>query len=228
MFKVGKFLSSQEGKILFIGLALLFTYIISLASVYLFSTKDANSLVVMTFTNLFFGRAAGISYGYTVEFSDFVIIMFNIVIETILVLLIYPLFVMGWHKSINIKMLRHFMISVKKQRIKYKDFFEKYGKYGLFVFVWFPFWMTGPVVGAIIGFLIGIKHYVSIAIVIAGTSLAIVIWTYFLKELIKLLNYVSSYGAYIILISFVLLALVLKFARRKKTTKEGSDSDVDL
>ena len=210
-----RLLSSQEGKILIVGILLLLGYFFSIASVYLFSVSDGNYLVVMTVTNLFFGRAAGISYGYTVEFSDLIIIVFNIAIELITVMILYPLFVMGWHKSIKINMLRNFFINVKKQRVKYKDFFEKYGKYGLFLFVWFPFWMTGPVVGSIVGFLIGIRHYVTISIVLAGTSLAIVIWTYFLKELITMLNYVSSYGAYILLASFVVIALLVKFIKRK-------------
>ena len=226
MYKFKQFLSSQEGKILIFGLMLLFSYIISVSSVYLFSVNDGNSLVIMTFTNLFFGRAAGISYGYTADFSDLVIIVFNIFIETITVLLVYPLFVMGWHKSVDIKMLRHFIIAVKRQRIKYKDYFEKYGKYGLFLFVWFPFWMTGPVVGAILGFLIGIRHYVTIFIVLGGTSLAIVIWTFFLKEIISLLNYISEYGAYIVLTVFIFVAVVLKLIKRKKAVKDEDSEDV--
>ena len=181
MFSVNRFVSSQEGKILIVGVLLLFSYIVSVASVYMFSVSDANHLAAMTVTNLFFGRAAGISYGYTVEFRDSIIIVFNIAIELITVMIIYPLFVLSWKKSVDIKVLRHFFITVKRQKLKYKSFFEKYGKYGLFIFVWFPFWMTGPVVGSIVGFLIGIKHYVTIAIVLLGTSLAIVIWTYFLK-----------------------------------------------
>ena len=225
MFNIGRFLSSQEGKILTVGILLLFAYIFSVASVYLFSTKDGNSLVVMTVTNLFFGRAAGISYGYTVEFSDLIIVVYNVAIELISVIIVYPLFVMGWHESINIKALRHFVIVVKRQRLKYKDFFEKYGKYGLFLFVWFPFWMTGPVVGSIVGFLIGLKHYVTIPIVLVGTSLAIVIWTYFLKEIILLLNYASSYGAYILLASFILLAVVIKLMRRKNNIDKHEDNE---
>ena len=215
MSDVNRFLSSQEGKILTVGILFFFSYIISIASVYMFSVNDGNYLVVMTVTNLFFGRAAGISYGYTVEFRDLIIIVFNIAIELITVMILYPLFVMGWHKSIKINMLRKFFINIKKQRVKYKDFFEKYGKYGLFLFVWFPFWMTGPVVGSIVGFLIGMRHYVTISIVLAGTSLAIVIWTYFLKELISLLNYVSSYGSYILLASFIVLAIAVKLIRGK-------------
>ncbi len=216
MFSIRSLISSQEGKILLFGIMLFILYLTSIAVVYLFSPNDANSLVAMSVTNFFFGRAAGISYGFTVEFSDRVIILMNMMIEYIMVMITYPLFVFSWNRSLNIKYLRHFFISVKRQKLKYKSFFEKYGKYGLFLFVWFPFWMTGPVIGSIIGFLIGIKHYTTIFIVLSGTSLAIVIWTYFLKELIFLLNQISANAPYIVLGIFVAIALTLKVLKRTK------------
>ncbi len=216
MFSIRSLISSQEGKILLFGIMLFILYLTSIAVVYLFSPNDANSLVAMSVTNFFFGRAAGISYGFTVEFSDRVIILMNMMIEYIMVMITYPLFVFSWNRSLNIKYLRHFFISVKRQKLKYKSFFEKYGKYGLFLFVWFPFWMTGPVIGSIIGFLIGIKHYTTIFIVLSGTSLAIVLWTYFLKELIFLLNQISANAPYIVLGIFVAIALTLKVLKRTK------------
>jgi len=214
MFNLREFISSQEGKIFIVGMLLLFGYFMSIVGVYMFSTDDANKLVAMSVTNFFFGRAAGISYGYTVAFSDGVIIFMNTMIEYIMVMIIYPLFVLSWNKSLHIGFLRHFFINVKKQRIKYRSFFERYGKYGLFIFVWFPFWMTGPVIGAIIGFLIGIKHYSTMFIVLSGTTLAIVIWTYSLKEMIVLLNQISANAPYIVLILFVVIAVGLKIIRR--------------
>ncbi|MCD6172811.1 MAG: small multi-drug export protein [Sulfurimonas sp.] len=216
MFNKKKFLSSQEGKIFIVGILLLFGWFMSIVGVYMFSVNDANKLVVMSVTNFFFGRAAGISYGYTVEFSDGIIIFMNMMIEFIMVMIIYPLFVLSWNKSLHIGFLRHFFISVKRQRIKYKSFFEKYGKYGLFVFVWFPFWMTGPIVGAIIGFLIGIRHYYTMLIVLSGTSLAIVIWTYFLKEIIVALNQVSANASYIVLGLIVVIVLMLKLIKSRE------------
>ena len=216
MFNKKEFLSSQEGKIFIVGILLLFGWFMSIVGVYMFSVDDANKLVVMSVTNFFFGRAAGISYGYTVEFSDGIIIFMNMMIEFIMVMIIYPLFVLSWNKSLHIGFLRHFFISVKRQRIKYRTFFEKYGKYGLFIFVWFPFWMTGPIVGAIIGFLIGIKHYYTMLIVLSGTSLAIIIWTYFLKEIIVVLNQVSENAPYIVLGLIVIIALVLKLIKSRE------------
>ena len=100
--------------------------------------------------------------------------------------------------------------------MKYSDFFDKYGKYGLFIFVWFPFWMTGPVVGSIIGFLIGIRHYQTMIIVITGTSLAIVVWTYFIKELLSLLHHISAYAPYILLALFIGIAIAFKVIKREE------------
>ena len=157
-----------------------------------------------------------ISYGYTVEFSDSVIILMNMLVEFIMVLITYPLFVLSWNKSVEIGFLSGFFQTVEEQRLKYKNYFKKYGKYGLFLFVWFPFWMTGPVIGAIIGFLIGIRHYYTIAIVLSGTSLAIIIWTYFLKELIELLNQLSSNAPYIILGLIILITIFLKLMKSRK------------
>ncbi len=215
MLNLKEFLPSQEGKIFVIGVLLLFGYLMSIIGVYIICVNDANNLLAMSATNFFFGRAAGISYGYTVEFSDGVIIFMNMMIEFIMVMIIYPLFVLSWNKSLKIEFLKNFFTGVEEQRVKYRSFFNKYGKYGLFIFVWFPFWMTGPVIGSIIGFLIGIKHYTTITIVLAGTSLAIVAWTYFLKELMSLLNQLSPNAPYIILGLIILLALVLKFVKNK-------------
>ena len=215
MLNLKEFLPSQEGKIFVIGVLLLFGYLMSIIGVYIICVNDANNLLAMSATNFFFGRAAGISYGYTAEFSDGVIIFMNMMIEFIMVMIIYPLFVLSWNKSLKIEFLKNFFTGVEEQRVKYRSFFNKYGKYGLFIFVWFPFWMTGPVIGSIIGFLIGIKHYTTITIVLAGTSLAIVAWTYFLKELMSLLNQLSPNAPYIILGLIILLALVLKFVKNK-------------
>ena len=216
MLNTKEFISSQEGKIFLLGILLLFGYFMSIVSVYLFSVDDANKLVVMSVTNFFFGRAAGISYGFAVELSDGVIIFMNMMIEFIMVMIIYPLFVLSWSKSLNIEFLKNFFRAVETQKLKHKEFFDKYGKYGLFVFVWFPFWMTGPIVGAIIGFLIGIKHYTTMLIVLGGTSLAIVIWTYFLKEIIVLINQVNTNASYIGLGLIVLVVVILKLIKSKK------------
>ena len=210
-----RFTFSQEKQIFIFGIFLLLAYLGGIIATYFVSIKDANHILGMTATNFIFGRAAGISYGFSAGFDELVVILINIVIEVITVLLIYPLFVLSWKKSLEVKTLESFFSKVKDLKTRYSAFFSKYGKYGLFIFVWFPFWMTGPVVGAIIGFLIGLKHYHTMFIVLTGTSLAIVVWTHFLKELISLLHQLSDYAPYILLGLFVFIAIVFKLIQSK-------------
>jgi hypothetical protein len=49
--------------------------------------------------------------------------------------------------------------------------------------VFVPFWMTGPVVGAIIGVLLGLKPRVNLAVVLSATYVAIFLWALLLDEL---------------------------------------------
>jgi uncharacterized membrane protein len=207
---------SQEGKILTAGIVLFLIYLGTIAGTYSFNVDDANDLLIMTATNFIFGRAAGISYGFSVGFTDLLVMSANIVIELVTVLLVYPLFVFSWKRSFDIPWLQEFSSKMQAQRTKYSTFFDKYGKYGLFLFVWFPFWMTGPVVGAIIGFLIGIKHYHTMLIVLSGTSLAIVVWTYFLKEVMFLLEQFSAFGPHVLLGVFIGVAIAFRFIKRKE------------
>ncbi len=58
---------------------------------------------------------------------------------------------------------------------------RKFGIAGLIVFV--PFWMTGPVVGSIIGFLIGLRPWVNLALVLTTAYVAIGLWALLLNEL---------------------------------------------
>lgn len=208
MLKIKEFISLQEGKIFLLGLFLLFIYISVIFGMYFIDISTANNLIGMSIAHSLFGRAAGISYGYTASFSDLVIIISNMIIEFIIVMLIYPIFVLSWNNSYDIKFLKNITDIVQKQREKYK----------FFLFVWFPFWMTGPVIGSILGFLIGVRHYTTMFVVLSGTSLAVVVWTYFLKELISLLNQISSYAPFILLVLFVVLAIFLRIKAKKKNT----------
>ena len=75
---------------------------------------------------------------------------------------------------------------IHKAADAHKETVRKYGIAGLFLFVWFPFWMTGPVVGCVIGFMIGLRIRLNLSIVLAGTYMAIIGWAVFLRDLLFL------------------------------------------
>lgn len=85
---------------------------------------------------------------------------------------------------------------------------QRYGIIGLFVFVWFPFWMTGPVVGSVIGFLLGLRVWLNMTVVLAGTYVAIFGWAFFLRQLHEQVASYSSYAAMVLMALLVIIIIV--------------------
>ena len=105
---------SPEGRILITGFVLALMYIVWLALSYFASPESFQAVVGMTATHILFGRAAGMSFGYALDFGHRVVIPVNLMIETIMVLLFYPLFVFSWRHLVVIDALESFMQRVKR------------------------------------------------------------------------------------------------------------------
>lgn len=207
-------LTSPEGRILLIGVALAFIYTLWLVVKLINSPEESQVLMGMTATNIMFGRATAMVFGYSQELGHAMVIPVCIIIETILVLLFYPLFVFSWRHLLVIKWLKNTFERVHKAAETHKDKVQKYGIIGLFVFVWLPFWMTGPVVGCVIGFLIGLKARINIPVVLTGTSVAIFGWAFFMRHVYDRVVSYTSYAAVIIMVLLIAIIVVGKFLHR--------------
>ncbi|MHC4106001.1 MAG: small multi-drug export protein [Planctomycetota bacterium] len=207
-------LTSPEGRILLIGVALAFIYTLLLGIQLIKSPEQSQILIVMTAFDIMFGRAAAMIFGYSQELGHATVITVCIIIETILVLLFYPLFVFSWRHLLIIKWLKNTFERIHKAAETHKDKVQKYGLIGLFVFVWLPFWMTGPVVGSVIGFLLGLKARLNIPVVLAGTSVAIFGWAFFMRRFNDRMASYSSYAAIIILVLLIVIIVIGKFLHR--------------
>ena len=207
-------LASSEGCLLLIGIALAFIYTLWLGIKLLLSPDESQVLIGMTATELMFGRAAAMAFGYTLELGHKTVIPICIIIETILVLIFYPLFVFSWRHLLVIKWLKNTFERVRKSAETHKDKVQKYGVIGLFVFVWFPFWMTGPVVGSVIGFLLGLRIWLNMTVVLAGTYVAIIGWAFFLRQFHKQVASYSSYAAMVLMALLIFIIIVGHFLYR--------------
>ncbi|MFC1677217.1 small multi-drug export protein [Planctomycetota bacterium] len=172
----------------------------------LLSPEESQALIGITATEIMFGRAASIAFGYSMGLKYSTIIPICIMIETILVLILYPLFVFSWRHLLVIKRLKKTFERIRKTAETHKDKILRYGISGLFVFVWLPFWMTGPVVGCVIGFMIGLRTWVNMTVVLASTYLAILGWAIFLRHFH---DRVASYSSYATISLLVFLLIVI-------------------
>lgn len=198
--------ASSEGCLLLMGAALALGYTVWLGFKLLTSPEDSQVLIGITATEIMFGRAASMAFGYSLGLGHGTVIPICAVIETVFVLIFYPLFVFSWRRLLAIRWLKKVFERSLKAAETHKDWVQKYGLIGLFVFVWLPFWMTGPVIGCVIGFLLGLRVWVNMAVVLSGTYAAILGWAVFLRHLHGRAASYSSFGA---LVFTALLVLVI-------------------
>ena len=206
-------LSTPEGHILEIGLILVLLFITALGVGYLRFPEKAHIFTGMSATNILFGRAAGISFGYSFELSNVLVICTNIIIETILVLIFYPLFVFSWRSILVIKPLRRIMERTSIAAETHQDTIRKYGIIGLFMFVWIPFWMTGPMVGCAVGYLLGFSPWKNLTIVLSSTFLAVVCWALLLRKIHDKIAEYGPYASIVLVIAIILIVTVIYFLR---------------
>ena len=174
------FFRHTEGRILLAGLALLGLFVLLLLLSAFFFPREVQSLLSITATNLIFGRMAGLSIGISSQMDTLLLILFNFLIEAIMVLILYPLFVQSWNRLeiITYEPLHNFFERSQKTVRKYQPRIKKYGVPGLILFVLSPIAMTGPVVGSCIGYILGFSHQKTLITILWATLMAIILWVY--------------------------------------------------
>jgi uncharacterized membrane protein len=198
--------SSPEGRLFIAGAGLGLIFIAWISANFAFSPETAQILIGLFATQIMFGRATSMSFGYAAGLGHSVVVPVNMLIETILVFTFYPLFVFSWRHIVEIRSVKGIIERTRRAAERHKDVIRKYGVVGLFVFVWFPFWMTGPFVGSVIGFMLGMRLWVNMTVVLSGTFLAMLGWAVLLKAFHEQL---ATYSPYAPLVMVALLIIII-------------------
>lgn len=173
-------LTTVEGRLLVAGIFLAVTGLLIIAITALWQPQRASIMGAMAITNIAFGRAVSMSIGYAAGYGKAMVVSVNIVVETILVFLFYPLFVFSLKKLVVFPALKKLLDRLHDIAETHEDKVRKYGIVGLLVFVWLPFWVTGPVIGSVIGYLLEFPIWLNLSVVLIGTYIAMVVWGYVL------------------------------------------------
>lgn len=199
-----------EARILAVGLVLALLTVVALSVGWLVNPELAARFAAMTGLNLTVGRAAGMSFGYASGLRHPSVISSSVLVETIQVLVVYPLFVLSWKSLVDVRHMQRLLVGMRRSAEANQSRVARYGMIGLFAFVFLPFWMTGPVVGSVIGFLIGLKARHNLLIVLSATYAAVAIWAVFFEHMNEWLAAYGRYAAF----GLVLVVAVAALARR--------------
>jgi uncharacterized membrane protein len=187
-YLIREHLNLIEVKILFVGLVL--TALTGIYLLYLLFT-DPGLYKVLSSTaviHVMGGRGLGILTCLSAGISLFYTILYNFFLEVVIVLVAYGIVVLVMRNIIQPKLfdsaVRKAELTAQSQKTKIK----KYGSIGLFLFVMFPFFMTGPVIGAIIGYLLNYRAINNFLIVFSGTLTSILIYALIGNNIINFIN----------------------------------------
>lgn len=207
---------SPEGRLLGVGLALSGMMLAAFGIGWQLFPDSVLAYAGMTGLNLVIGRAAGMSFGYASGFGHAQVVPLNMLVETIQVLVVYPLFALSWRQLIRMPRLKAFFARMHSAAESGGGVVRRFGIVGLFVFVLVPFWMTGPVVGAILGFLIGLQPWVNLAVVLSATYVAIGAWGLLLNELSAWAATVSRLAPFALVVAIALIAVAMQWMMRQR------------
>lgn len=163
----------------------------------------------MSGLNLIIGRAAGMAYGYANGLDHLPVIACNVLVESVQVLVIYPLFVLSCRQWLLPPWLSIPLARLRASAEGSHAAVRRFGMVGLFVFVFMLFWMTGPVVGSIMGHLLGLRNRTTL-VVLSGTYLAIGVYALFLDEVDAWASAYGQYAAFLVLVALAALVMVVQ------------------
>ncbi len=212
---------TAEGHILLLGIANAFAGLVVMGMVAFWSPPTSEIIGAMSFTSLMLGTVVSMSIGYAAGYGHILVIAVNMWMETVVVLFFYPVFVLSVRKLAVFPILKHFLERSQATAERHHDKVRRYGIIGLFVFVWIPFWMTGPVVGSVIGYMLGFPAWMTLSVVIAGTLMTLLVWAYIL---FGLFTHAAVFGpwAAILIIGLIILFIIIGYLLNRRGEKRRS------
>ncbi|MFC1510331.1 small multi-drug export protein [Candidatus Omnitrophota bacterium] len=217
-------INSSEKVVIFAGIGLILSFIAWLSLESIWSIEKYQKLITLFGVRFLTGRPGGVYFGYLLKLRYVEIFAINIFVDTVSVLILYPLFVLSYHVLLETKFLKNKIQYTFQLAQKNHAIIKKYGKVGLFLFVLFPMWGTGPVVGCAIGIIMGLNRWMNLTIVLSATYLAILCWAFLLTGFHQWLLSYSSFAPFVFIIILFLLGvgthLLGKIKRRDKNVDE--------
>ena len=206
--------ANPEGRIFMLGLITSTLFLCWLGLSYFWLQGKTRLLFAMASTCIMFGRVVGMYFGFTAGLPNLVIITVNVLVDTLWVLLLYPVVILSMKNLMTFKLLERNIERIINITKSSQERIKRYGIPGLFFFVLCPLPMTGPVVGGAIGYFMGLQPLVNMAVVLSATYTMIVIWAFILPEIHQRMEAHSPAISVIFLIILVVLVLIGRLAHK--------------
>ncbi len=195
----------------------------------LFQLKDPLWLhmVRMKLVHIAAGRAASIGMGTEADLPRLLIALLATYTDVMAMLIMYPLLVFSYRNLFERRFFQRHMKPVFDSAKRSLTKMRRFKIASVFLFVWFPFWMTGIITGSVLGFLLGLRTWVNVTTVIFGAFTAVVCWVYAYDLLFGWLGAVNQTYPVVVVCCIIAVLIVLRLLKRRQELKEQAAEDPD-
>lgn len=209
---VGRFVLNPAGATFILGWFLALGILIGWLGILIIDPPTGANMMVMVVAEFIGGREVAIPLGI-VQLGLPALIVFGIAFTQDLVTTtwFYPLFYTFRRRQRARKTFwGYFFRRMEKQAEEHREKIQKYGAIGLFFFMLIPFAVNGPLIGAIIGKLAGIRTRYILPTVVLATATATggwtLAWAYFRPQAEW---FVDTFGGHWIALGIVVLFVLV-------------------
>ena len=181
-------LSTPEGKLLVVALGLIVLTLSATGVLFLYRPLLAETILSCIGFNLMGGRAPGVGVFIFNNYAPLPAIAISVWVEFVIVIFCYSVFVLTIRNYIRIAWLTRFIHDAEKAAYKNETTIQKYGWFGLMIFVLIPLPLTGPLKGSYIGYLLRFSLIRNFSAIILGTALAVSLWAHLFEFMEKNLH----------------------------------------
>lgn len=160
----------------------------------------------LAFTGRLVNLADGVANGFSTPY-----LLFQSGLQDIILLLVaYPILIAAYEGRERRGFIGKRIDAIRESAERHKKRVEPWGALGLWVFVFFPFWSTGALVGGMVGYLLGMRTIVVFGSVISGHVLSVLSLVFFFDVM---RNVAESFNQGIVkFIPWIVLGILLALA----------------
>jgi len=173
------------------------------------------------------GRALSVSTGISMGFSRWFLLVQCSLQDIIILLLVYPFAVAGYRRAVEMSFIGRTIMNIRATAERHRDRLGPWGFVGLVSFVLFPFWGTGALAGGILGYLIGLRTWVTFSSVIIGNFIAVALWIFLFDQMRAFSETMSNHAPLVIMLIMGGIGLIVYLRKRRKRLKAEEEETTE-
>lgn len=174
------------------------------------------------------GRAVNVAHGISDGFSATYLLFQCGLQDIVYTCIVYPWIVRAYRGASHARWFGRIIEGLNETMDDNRKLIEPFGGFGLWMFVFFPFWSTGVVNGALLGFLLGMRTRVNLSIVLSAHLVSTIAFIFFFDRIAEFMEAAGEgwlkWLPWIVIGTLLAMLVIQKLLKRRRKAREAQVS----